>query len=96
MDSREARKAKKTGRQPLIYIKRERPCEAALFYMCGVGWERQPSVARVQQTSISNRLLRVFSLFPHILVTCDDDAATMYLDSNPIFFGERITLGCSR
>ena len=65
--------------------------EAALFYMCGVGWERQPSAARVQRTSISNRLLRLFSLFSHILVTCDEDAATVSLDSNPISGGERGT-----
>ena len=91
MDSRETRKTKKAGRQPLIYIKKERPCEAALFYMCGVGRERLPSAARVQRTSISNRLLRLFSLFSHILVTCDEDAATVSLDSNPISGGERGT-----
>ena len=59
--------------------------------MCGVGRERLPSAARVQRTSISNRLLRLFSLFSHILVTCDEDAATASLDSNPISGGERGT-----
>ena len=59
--------------------------------MCGVGRERLPLAARVQRTSISNRLLRLFSLFSHILVTCDEDAATASLDSNPISGGERGT-----